>query len=146
MTKMIGDAAIAQRGDDLLGDGACADDERGVAGEFAEDALGEFYAGGGDGHGAHAELRFGADALADFERALEKAIENGAGCALFVRGFVGVAHLAEDFGFAEEHGVESGGDAEEMTDGVAVVVVIERADEDFGCRRSGIRSGTMRGP
>ena len=73
----IGDATIAERGDDLLGDGACADDKRGVAGEFAEDAFGKFDSGGGDGHGTHAELRFGANALADFERALEKAISTG---------------------------------------------------------------------
>ena len=43
-------------------------------------------------------------------------------------GFVGFAHLAEDFGFAEEHGVESGGNAEKMADGVAIVVMIERTD------------------
>ena len=127
----VGDASIAQRGDDSFRDGACANDEGGVSGELAEDALGEFYSCGSDRHWTHAELRFGANALADFERSLKKAIENGAGRALFMRGFVGVAHLAEDFGFAKEHGIESGRDAEEMADGVAVVMVIERADENF---------------
>ena len=70
----VGDAAIAKCGDDSLGDSACTDDEGGVAGEFAEDAFGEFYTGGGHGHGAHTELRFGANALANFERALEEPI------------------------------------------------------------------------
>ena len=51
---------------------------------------------------------------------------------MFVGRFVGVANLADDFGFAEEHGVQPGGDAEKMADGVAIVVMIKRADEDFG--------------
>ena len=80
-------------------------------------------------------MRFGANAFDNFECALEKAIENWAGRALFMRGFVGVAHLAEDFGFAQEHGVEPGRNAEEMAHGVAIVVMIERADEDFAADR-----------
>ena len=139
----IGDAAVAERGDDLLADGACAENERGVPGEFAEDALGEFYAGGGDGHGARAEFGFGADALADFERALEQTIEDGAGGALFVGEAIGFADLAEDFGFAEEHGVEPGGDAEKMADGVAIVVMIERAGENVGA--DGVKFAEERG-
>jgi hypothetical protein len=131
----IGNAAIAQCGDDLLADGAGAEDECGVAGELAEDTLGEFDACGGDGHRAHAELSFGADALADFESALEKAVQNGAGGALFVGDLVSVADLAEDFGFAEEHRVEAGGNAEEVADGIAVVVMVERAGENFGADR-----------
>jgi hypothetical protein len=34
--------------------------------------------------------------------------------------------LAEDFCFAEHHGIEAGGDAEKVANGVAVVMVIER--------------------
>jgi hypothetical protein len=49
---------------------------------------------------------------------------------LFVREAVGFADLAEDFGFAKKERVESSGDAEEMTDGGAVVMLIERAFED----------------
>ena len=42
------------------------------------------------------------------------------------------ANLAEDFSFAEEEGVESGGNAEEMTNGGAVIVLIEEAVEHVG--------------
>jgi len=43
---------------------------------------------------------------------------------VFVGHTICFADLAEDFGFAEEEGVESGGDAEEMTDGGAIVVMV----------------------
>jgi hypothetical protein len=38
---------------------------------------------------------------------------------------ISFADLAEDFRFAEEERVESGGDAEEVTDGGAIVMMIE---------------------
>jgi hypothetical protein len=50
----MGDAAVAESGDDLLADGSCAEDQGAAIGEFAEDALGEFYAGRGDRHWAGA--------------------------------------------------------------------------------------------
>ena len=137
--EKMSDAAVAKGGDDLFADGAGAEDESGALGELAEDALGELYAGGGDGHGAGAEFRFGADALADFERALKQAIEDRAGGALFVGEAIGFADLAEDFGFAEQHGVESAGDAEEMANGGAIVVMIERDAQNIRRARSGTR-------
>jgi hypothetical protein len=45
---------------------------------------------------------------------------------------VGFADLAEDFGFAEKKRIESGGNAEEVTDGGAIVVLIEKAVEHVG--------------
>ena len=48
---------------------------------------------------------------------------------MFVREAIGFADLAEDFGFAEEERVESGGDAEEMTDSGAIIVMVEDAVE-----------------
>jgi hypothetical protein len=51
---------------------------------------------------------------------------------MFVRDAIGFADLAQDFGFAEEERVESGGNAEEMTDGGAIVVMIEDAVERVG--------------
>jgi len=50
---------------------------------------------------------------------------------VFVSETIGFANLAEDFGFAEEERVEPGGDAEEMADGGAIVVLIERAIENI---------------
>jgi hypothetical protein len=38
---------------------------------------------------------------------------------------IGFADLSEDFGFAEEERVESGGDAEKMADGGAIVMLVE---------------------
>jgi len=46
---------------------------------------------------------------------------------VFVGEAIGFADLAEDFGFAEEEGVEPGGDAEKMADGGAIVVLVECA-------------------
>jgi len=46
---------------------------------------------------------------------------------VFVGQAIGFADLAEDFGFAEKERIESGGDAEEMTDGGAIVVMVEDA-------------------
>jgi hypothetical protein len=43
---------------------------------------------------------------------------------------VGFADLPEDFRFTEEERVESGGDAEEMTDSGAIVMLIEGDTED----------------
>ena len=51
---------------------------------------------------------------------------------MFVGQAIGLADLAEDFGFAEEERVESGGDAEEMTDRGAIVVMIENTVERVG--------------
>jgi hypothetical protein len=44
---------------------------------------------------------------------------------------IGFADLAEDLGFAEEQRVEAGGDAEEVTHGSAVVVMIEGTAESI---------------
>jgi len=49
---------------------------------------------------------------------------------VFVGEAIGFADLAEDFGFAEEERIEPGGDAEEMADGGAIVVMVEGAVEN----------------
>jgi hypothetical protein len=126
----MSDAAVAERGKDLLADGAGAENQRAAVREFAEDALGELDAGGGDRHRASAQLGLGADPFAGFERALEEAVENGAGGAVLVGETIGFADLAEDFGFAEEKRVEPGGDAEKMADGGAIVVMVKDAIEN----------------
>jgi hypothetical protein len=125
-------ATVTEGGDDLLADGAGTENEGGAVSELAEDALGKFYSGGGYGHRARAQFSFGADALAGFEGALEEAIEDGAGGAVFVGDAVGFSDLAEDFGFAEEKRIEPGGNAEEMANSGAVVMVIEDAVEGVG--------------
>jgi hypothetical protein len=98
----MSDAAVAERGDDLLADGSGAEDQRAAVGEFAEDAFGELYAGGGDRHGPRAQFGFGADAFAGFEGALEEAVEDGSSGAVFMGEAIGFADLAENFAFAEK--------------------------------------------
>src|ERR1700730_6502755 len=124
------DAAIAKRGQDLLTDRAGSQNQGGTLRQFAKNALGEFDTRGRDGHGAGAQFCLRAHAFSDLQGALEKAIEDWAGGALFVSEAVGLADLAEYFGFAKQHGIESGGDTEEVTHGFAVVMVVERAAED----------------
>jgi hypothetical protein len=51
---------------------------------------------------------------------------------VFVGEAIGFADLAEDFGLAEEKRVEPGGNAEEVTDGGTVVVMIEDTVESVG--------------
>ncbi len=60
---------------------------------------------------------------------MKEAIKHRAGGALFVGEAVCFADLAEDFGFAEELRIEPGGNAEEMTDGGAIVVLVKHAIE-----------------
>jgi hypothetical protein len=45
---------------------------------------------------------------------------------------IGFADLAEDLGFAEEEGVQPGGNAKEMANGGAIVVLVEGAVENVG--------------
>jgi len=128
----MSDAAVAERGNDLLADRAGAEDQGAAVGELAEDALGEFDACGGDRHRARTQFRFGANTFAGFERALEETVENGAGGAVLMGKTIGFADLAKDFGFTEEEGVEPGGHAEEMANGGAIVVLVEDAIENVG--------------
>ena len=66
------------------------------------------------------------DFLGDVEGALEKFVEVTAGGAGFLGGLVSFFDLAEDFGFAEDHGVEAGDDAVEMLHAALGSVAEER--------------------
>jgi hypothetical protein len=63
---------------------------------------------------------------------LKKAIEHGTGGAVFMGNAIGFPHLAEDFRFAEKKRIEASGYAEEMTDGGAVIVLVEQAVQYVG--------------
>jgi hypothetical protein len=62
---------------------------------------------------------------------------------VFVGHAIGLADLAEDFGFAEEERVESGGNAEEMTNSGAIVVMVE--DVVKSVRANGMEFAEERG-
>ena len=77
-------------------------------------------AGGGQGDGAVRQRRdapgdgrLRSDALAGLDGVAEQGAEDGTG-GVFGLGPPGPAHLAEDLGLAQDGGVESGGDREEV--------------------------------
>src|SRR5208337_1701795 len=120
------DVAIVKLGDYLFADCAGAENERGAIVELAKNALGEPHARGSDAHGTRAELGFRANALANFERGLKQAVQDGASNVRGVGTEIGFADLAENFRFAKQHRFQAGRNAEEMADGVVIVVVRER--------------------
>ena len=91
----------------------------------AEDLAGEVDGDGGDGDGRAADLGLGADALGDGEGALQERLERGGDGADLAGDGVGLLDLAEDLRLADDHGVERGGDAEEMADGLALAELVE---------------------
>ena len=64
------------------------------------------------------ERRFTGDAAARADCGLESAVRDGTDAADFVRHFVGLFHLRKNLRFAEDHAVETGGDAEQMANDV----------------------------
>ena len=72
-------------------------------------------------------LRFVAHALAHFESGLEHAVQHRPRFAVVERDLIGVAHLAQDFRFAQQHGIEPGRHAKQMAHGVAVPMAVQRA-------------------
>ena len=108
-----------------LGHLAGADQQDRLAVERAEDFAGEVDGDRGDGDGRAANLGFGADALGDGEGALQERLERGGDGADLAGDGVGLLDLAEDLRLADDHGVERGGDAEEMADGLALAELVE---------------------
>jgi hypothetical protein len=108
-----------------LGHLASADEQDGLALERTEDFAGEVDGDRRDGDGRAADLGLGADALGDGEGALEQRLERGGDGADLAGDGVGLLDLAEDLGLANDHGVERGGDAEEMADGFALAELVE---------------------
>ena len=62
-----------------------------------------------------------------FQSSLEHAVEHGAGFAVVQRDLVGIANLAQNFRFAQQHGIEPRRDTKQMPHGVAVPMAVERA-------------------
>ncbi len=94
-----------------------------------ERALGEVEGGGDDGGRGGVDVGLGVDALPDAQGLLEELVEVAADLVGLARGVVGVAELAEDLRFAGDHGVESGGDAEGVGDGVGAVAHVPAGGE-----------------
>ena len=111
---------------------ACADEEDGAALERAEDLARHFNGDRSDGDGVGADLGFGAGVFGGGKGALQQMFElagDGAGGA---GDGEGLFDLAENLRLADDHGVEAGGHAEEMADGLLVAVLVEMRNQDFG--------------
>jgi len=112
------DAARLEGARGLFAGFAGADDEDFVLGQGGEDLFRKLDGGGHDGDAAALDVGRGADVLGDVEGALEGLVQPGAGVLVREGEFVGVLELAEDLGLADDHGVEAGGDLEEVMQAV----------------------------
>src|SRR6185437_14810228 len=113
--------------DNLLGHAACTNNKRCVPFMIAENAFGKFYAGERDRHWPGGDLRFGANAFADFARALKDTIEDGSGRTVIERLAVGRFYLTENFGFPEHHRIKPGSNAIQMAHGFGTDPAVEFA-------------------
>ena len=117
---------------------AGADEEDGAALQRSEDLAGKFDRDRCDGDGVGADGGFSADTLGGGEGGLQQMFElagDGAGSARDGEGFF---DLAEDLRLADDHGVEAGGDAEEMADGLLIAMLVDvRREQSADPGRSG---------
>ena len=97
--------------------------------ERTEDLAGQIDGDGGDGDGIGADAGFGAGFFGGGKGALQQMLElagDGAGGA---GDGEGLFYLAENLRLADDHGVEAGGHAEEMADGVLIAVFVDVRSE-----------------
>ena len=104
---------------------AGADEEDGFAVERAEDFAREIDGDRGDGDGGAADLRLRADFFCGGEGGLQQRLKLGGDGADFAPGVVSILDLTENLRLADDHGIEAGGDAEEMTNGGDIMKLVE---------------------
>ena len=95
---------------------------------------------------AQVDVGLGAGALADPEGLLEQHVEGGADGAELLAEAERLAGLAEDLALADGHGVQAGGDLEEVGDGAVVVVHVEVRQDRLGRRRRPARRAAATRP
>lgn len=110
----VGDALAVEVAGSQGAHFASADEEGAFSGEFAEDLAGQFDGQIGHADGVFADASFGADALGDTKGFVHDAVEEAANGLGVNGGLVGLFHLASDLGFANDHRVKAGDDAEDM--------------------------------
>src|SRR4029077_17708052 len=69
-----------------------------------------------------ADTGFRADPLGDAEGAREQAVHPSADRTARLCSSISGLHLAENLGLAEDHGIETGGDAEQVVNGLAALI------------------------
>ena len=112
---------------------AGADDHDGAVVERAENLARQFHGGVADRDRHLSDAGFGAHALGHAEGAGQQAFQPSAERAAILGGGVGGLELAQDLRLADHHGIQAGGHAEEVMDGVAAFVAVE-------VRLDGVRS------
>jgi hypothetical protein len=86
---------------------------------------GQFHGDGSDGDAAALDVGFGADLFGDVEGFLENLVQTAAGVLVPEGGVVGFFQLAEDFRFAQDHGIQAAGDLEEVFQAAGIGVAVE---------------------
>ena len=122
------DAARAAREEVLGGELAHlarADHEDGLAFELSEDLLGQLHRRVGDRNGGAADGRIAPDALGDGEGVHHGVVERPVHRPGLAGDGVGALHLAEDLRLADQHRIETGGDAEEVVDDLLLAAPVE---------------------
>jgi len=97
--------------------------------QIAEDLACQAHSGECDGNRAGPDGGIRAHLLGDGKRMLKQAVEQGADGAGLARDAEGLFHLPQYLGFAEHHGIEPRGHAEDVAHGGLVMVGIEELAE-----------------
>jgi len=108
-----------------IGHLARAYDKHCLSSQATEDLTCHFDGDRGDGDGRAADLGLGADTLGYGEGTLQQRLQRRGDSADLVRDGIGLLDLAEDLRLADYHGVQRAGDAEEMTDRLAVAELVK---------------------
>ena len=121
----IGDSVAGERPHHALTHLTSAHHEDAATLEGTELGGGHGHRSGGDRCDVAADLGLGADTFAHLERVAEQQVELRTGGLLSLGLLPGMPDLTEDLGLADDCGVHTGGDTEQMLDGLRTVIHIE---------------------
>ena len=118
---------------------ACADQHRGLVLEAVEDAARQLDGRRADGDGFLRDPGLAPHALGDRERLVKAAMEHATRRTDRRRHPVLLLQLPEDLRLTDDHGIEAGGDAEEVANRLAIGVRVEVR------RQGGVRDAVLAG-
>ena len=110
-----------------------------AVGERSENLARQLHGGVTHRYGHLADAGLGAHALGHAEGAGEQAFQPAADRAGILGGGVGGFELSQDLRLADHHGIQAGGHAEEVMDGVAALMAVEMRPD--GMRADGLVIG-----
>jgi len=103
-----------------------------VAGQVGKDVVRHVHRSVGHRNRVLANRGLGANALGHGESLLEQARQKFARGAVFPRRRVGILQLAENLGFAQHHGIQTGGHTHHVPNGIGIAMYINHAFK-VGC-------------